>query len=164
MNNNALLSSRINNKLTKSIVKQTNVISVIIFNELIYEIIWYIRWFSPKNDNNNTLDIIYETMTAIYEFNILISFYLSCKFNDKWYYMFCRYSHSLCLNRCNKLVKNDNAAKFSISNDYRLFSVNKNDYNINDININDNYIYMNQQSDITVCNKQADCEYIQKIC
>eukprot|EP01084_Bolivina_argentea_P016267 30472_1 len=101
--NNEELSLEINNRFQNFIVKQTNIISIMIIAFIIFQIIAYLRWVSSVKDP--LVNLLYQILFCIHESSWAICIYLTFKFNNKYYKMCCKYSHFCCIYSCTKLTE-----------------------------------------------------------
>eukprot|EP01084_Bolivina_argentea_P038711 71595_1 len=116
---NPILATDLNNKLKDNIIKQTNLISMIIITNIIIEMSHFSR-FIIGNSNPNIMSMV----SAIFSWSTVIAqiIQLSCAYltfntvkTDNIYRFWCKYSHYYCICLCQRLIYNTkNTDKYSL--------------------------------------------------
>ena len=107
MKNDEKLSMEITMKLKTMIIKQTNLISIIIYTTFIYSVIYVLMKMVNIINLGKINDIVWGWIYNSAQVTVIICVYLTHKneLNDKVYHKYCKYSHICCIWCCTKLIE-----------------------------------------------------------
>eukprot|EP01083_Nonionella_stella_P066945 176711_1 len=105
LSNDQTLANEINIRLKNEIIKQTNLMSLIINVNWAHQLLFLFHWILPPA--HAIIRMLYNVFYCLLLFTATICIYLTFNFNAHYYHMFCARCHLCCIYVCTKCVDLD---------------------------------------------------------